>query len=90
MCLTGGGSVATSFPSGHAAAATVYAAVARRSPRLPFAAVAVLATAVAVSRVYLGTHHLSDTVAGVAIGVVASLAAERPLASEAVAVRLPA
>jgi undecaprenyl-diphosphatase len=69
VCMTGDTGMAPhSFPSGHAAAATVYALVARRSERLPFAAVTGLAALVAVSRIYLGTHYLSDTVAGVAIG----------------------
>jgi undecaprenyl-diphosphatase len=72
VCMTGGAdTVATSFPSGHAAAVTAYAMVARGSERLPFADVAALAAVVALSRIYLGTHYLSDTVAGVAIGVLA-------------------
>lgn len=70
VCITGGAAtVATSFPSGHAAAVAVYAMTARRSTALPFAPVAVLAAAVAVSRVYLGTHYASDTLAGVVIGI---------------------
>ena len=82
VCLTGGaGTVATSFPSGHAAAVAVYAAVARRSDRLPFGIVAAGALLVAVSRVYLGTHYLSDTVVGVLIGIGTVLLAERLLAS---------
>jgi len=35
----------------------------------------VLAALVAVSRVYLGTHYLTDTVAGVGIGIAAFLLA---------------
>jgi membrane-associated phospholipid phosphatase len=78
VCLTdGAGTPTTSFPSGHAAAVTVYAMVARSSETLPFKTVAALAAVVAVSRIYLGTHYLSDTVAGVAIGVGAVLLAER-------------
>jgi len=70
VCLTGTAeTVASSFPSGHAAAVTVYAMTARRSEVLPSGVVAALAAAVAVSRVYLGTHYLTDTVAGVAIGI---------------------
>jgi len=70
VCLTGGAeTVASSFPSGHAAAATVYAMTARRSDALPFGVVALLASAVAFSRVYLGTHYLTDTVVGVGIGI---------------------
>jgi undecaprenyl-diphosphatase len=77
VCLTDGSGVAPhSFPSGHAAAVTVYALVARDSARLPTAVVGGIALLVAVSRVYLGTHYLSDTVVGVLIGVGAYLAAE--------------
>ena len=77
VCVTDGAeTVATSFPSGHAAAVTVYAMVARDSDELPFTAVAGLSTLVAVSRIYLGTHYLTDTVAGVAIGLAAFLTAE--------------
>lgn len=69
VCITDDtGMTPHSFPSGHAAAATVYALVSRGSDRLPFAVVGTLAVLVAVSRMYLGTHYLSDTVAGVAIG----------------------
>lgn len=76
VCLTDGAeTVATSFPSGHAAAVTVYAMTARESENIPFTVVTGLALLVAVSRIYLGTHFLSDTVAGVGIGVVASLLA---------------
>jgi len=72
VCLTGGSeTVATSFPSGHAAAVTVYAMTARRSETLPAGVVTAFAGAVAFSRIYLGTHYLTDTVAGVAIGIVA-------------------
>jgi len=75
VCLTDGAeTVATSFPSGHAAAVPVYAMTARRSEALPFGVVTVVATLVAVSRIYLGTHYLTDTVAGVGIGIVAFLA----------------
>jgi undecaprenyl-diphosphatase len=38
---------------------------------LPTTVPAVLAAAVVVSRVYLGTHYLTDTVAGVLVGVLA-------------------
>jgi undecaprenyl-diphosphatase len=80
VCLTGGAeTVASSFPSGHAAAVTVYAMTARRSDVLPFGVVALLAAAVAVSRVYLGTHYLTDTVVGVGIGIAAFWLAARLL-----------
>mgnify|MGYP002760890976 CR=1 FL=1 len=76
VCLTDGAeTVATSFPSGHAAAVTVYALTARKADPLPFGVVGVLAALVAVSRIYLGTHYLSDTVVGIAIGVGAFLLA---------------
>jgi len=85
VCTTADqGLAAHSFPSGHAAAVTVYALVARESPDLPFGVVAVLAALVAASRVYLGTHYASDTVVGVAIGVAAVLAARRLLETDRV------
>jgi membrane-associated phospholipid phosphatase len=77
VCLTdGAGAPTTSFPSGHAAAVTAYAMVARSSDVLPFKTTAALAAVVAASRIYLGTHYLSDTVAGIALGVGAVLLAE--------------
>jgi membrane-associated phospholipid phosphatase len=80
ICVKSGSEmVAHSFPSGHAAAVTVYSMVAHRSAVLPFAPVLVIAILVAVSRMYLGTHYLSDSVVGVAIGVVSFLAAKRML-----------
>jgi undecaprenyl-diphosphatase len=83
VCLTGGAeTVAHSFPSGHAAAVAVFATVAQRSKKLPFLVTAALATAIAISRVYLGTHFFSDTVVGVVIGVGTVLLAERLLESE--------
>ena len=85
VCLTDGAdTIATSFPSGHAAAVTVYAMTARRSDVLPAGVVAALAGAIAFSRVYLGTHYLTDTVVGVGIGLVAFLLAERLLNRQAV------
>lgn len=71
VCVTEGAAVATSFPSGHAAAVTVFALTAVRSRVLPAAPVVGLAALVALSRVYLGTHYPSDTLAGVLIGVLA-------------------
>lgn len=83
VCQTGGAeTVAHSFPSGHAAAVAVYATVARRSEHLPFAVATVLALAIAISRVYLGTHYFSDTVVGVLIGIGTAVVAERLVASE--------
>lgn len=80
VCVTDGAATpTTSFPSGHAAAVVAYAMVARNSDVLPFKTVSALAVLVAVSRIYLGTHYLSDTVAGIAIGIGAVLIAERVL-----------
>lgn len=77
VCVTdGAGTPTTSFPSGHAAAMVVYAGIAHRSAILPFVPVAALAAVTAVSRIYLGTHYLSDTAAGVALGIAAVLFAE--------------
>lgn len=84
VCVTSETGLAPhSFPSGHAAAVTVFALVARRSDVLPAAPVAGLAALVAFSRLYLGTHFLSDTVAGVVVGagavfLVRALLARRP------------
>ena len=74
-----GSTIGSSFPSGHVAAATVYAVVAMvlfwhfRSTliRLVAAAVAVvLPLIVGAARLYQGMHHLSDVVAGVILGIV--------------------
>lgn len=81
VCVRAGTTaVAHSFPSGHAAVAAIHALVARRSRRLPVRIVAALAALVAVSRIYLGTHYLSDTVVGVLIGAAAVAAARHVLA----------
>jgi undecaprenyl-diphosphatase len=90
VCMTGGAeTVAHSFPSGHAAAVTVFALTAWRSDDLPFLPIAGVALLVAVSRVYLGTHFLSDTVAGVVIGVGATLLARSAVERVALGDRLP-
>ena len=81
VCVTAEAGLAPhSFPSGHAAAATVFALVARRSDDLPSLPVAGLAALVAVSRVYLGTHFLSDTLFGVGVGVASVLVARAVVA----------
>ena len=77
VCVTSGEMVAHSFPSGHAAGVTVFALLAARSERLPFAPTVALAAMVAVSRMYLGTHYLSDTIVGIGIGAAAFLIATR-------------
>jgi len=71
VCVTSGEMVAHSFPSGHAAGVTVFALLAVRSERLPLAPTVALAAMVAVSRMYLGTHYLSDTLVGIGIGAAA-------------------
>ncbi|GGL80860.1 phosphoesterase [Streptomyces fumigatiscleroticus] len=66
--------ITTSFPSGHSASAAAFAAgVALESPAWG-AAVAPVAAAVALSRVYTGVHFPSDVVAGAALGVGAAFA----------------
>ena len=83
VCVTGGAdTIAHSFPSGHAAAAAVYAMVAYRSEIIPVFITTVFAVTIAFSRFYLGTHYLSDTVVGVLIGIGTVLMAERLVASE--------
>lgn len=77
VCVTDGvGTPTTSFPSGHAAAVTAYAVVARDSETLPFKTISALAVVVAFSRIYLGVHYVSDTVVGMLLGVVSVLVAE--------------
>lgn len=87
VCITASSqTIASSFPSGHAAAVFVYAMVAHRSEELPFKITTIIAVAIAFSRIYLGTHHLTDTIAGILIGIGGFLIAERLLASERVEV----
>lgn len=71
--------VDTTFPSGHVAAATVYAAFAvvvfwhtrRRWARVLAVSLAVIVPLiVAVARLYQGMHYLSDVIAGVLLGLV--------------------
>jgi membrane-associated phospholipid phosphatase len=79
-----------SFPSGHAATAFAAAvAVGLIHPRLRGSLLA-LAALVALSRVYLGVHYLTDVLVGSALGVVLgaaavwvvqAVAAQRPEAS---------
>lgn len=78
VCVTRGSEmVAHSFPSGHAAGVTVFASIAAGSERLPAAPTAVLAALIAVSRLYLGTHYLSDTLVGMGIGAAAVVVTTR-------------
>ncbi|MEU6096347.1 phosphatase PAP2 family protein [Streptomyces sp. NPDC047079] len=66
--------ITTSFPSGHAASAAAFATGVALESRGWGAAVAPLAAAVAVSRVYTGVHFPSDVLAGAALGVGAAYA----------------
>jgi membrane-associated phospholipid phosphatase len=75
-----GSPVGSSFPSGHAAAAAAYAAIAiivfwhtrKRWARVLVALfAAVVPIIVALSRMYRGMHFLSDTIAGVVLGIAA-------------------
>jgi undecaprenyl-diphosphatase len=64
-----------SFPSGHAAAATAVAATLTWwEPRVGLVVIP-LAVAVSVSRVRLRVHHVSDVLAGAALGLGGALGA---------------
>lgn len=93
VCVTEGGAGTTSsFPSGHSAAVAAYAGIAWGSEELPFAVAVGFAGLISFSRIYLGTHYLSDTLFGVGLGVAAVLFAEWFLdrvGEEAVLDRLP-
>jgi undecaprenyl-diphosphatase len=64
----------TSFPSGHAASAAAFAAGAALEHPASAAVLAPLAAAVGYSRVRVGVHHVSDVVAGAALGVGVAMA----------------
>jgi len=75
-----GSPVGSSFPSGHVAAAVVYGAMvivlfwhsrARWARVLGVTAVVLIVAAVGYSRMYRGMHHLTDSLAGLALGVAA-------------------
>lgn len=68
----------SSFPSGHASAAMVAAALlSRRSPWAP--AYYALALVVALSRIHVRIHHASDVAAGLGTGAVLGVIARRLL-----------
>ncbi|QGV77712.1 bifunctional phosphatase PAP2/diacylglycerol kinase family protein [Streptomyces ficellus] len=64
----------TSFPSGHSASAAAFATGVFLESRGWGAAVAPVAAAVALSRVYTGVHYPGDVLAGAALGVGAAFA----------------
>lgn len=66
--------ITTSFPSGHSASAVAFATGVALESRAWGAAVAPLAVAVAVSRVYTGAHFPSDVLVGGALGAGAAFA----------------
>ncbi len=68
-----------SFPSGHAAAATALAVTAAVAHPWLAAPTLLLAGTVAASRVWLRVHHLSDVLAGVALGVAGAVLAAHAL-----------
>lgn len=63
----------SSFPSGHASAAAVFAVVASEDDRAA-PAYAALAATIAASRVHVRIHHPSDVVGGAALGVALGVA----------------
>lgn len=63
-----------SFPSGHATAALAVAAALSLAYPVLTPGLALLAAAVAASRVVLGVHHVSDVLAGASLGLAAALA----------------
>ncbi len=66
----------TSFPSGHASAATVFAIVAGQDdPWQPL--YVALASTVALSRIYVRIHHASDVVGGAVTGAALGLGLRR-------------
>lgn len=70
--------ITTSFPSGHASAAFVAAALlsdGSKAKPLYYAA----ATAVAASRIHVRIHHASDVAGGIAVGVALGAIAKRVL-----------
>lgn len=68
------------FPSGHSASAAAFAVgIAAEAPVTVSGPVALLAAAVASSRVYTGAHYPGDVLAGAALGVTAGLVAGRLL-----------
>lgn len=62
-----------SFPSGHSAAAfTIAMTIALNYPGIKIA-ILIVASLIAISRIYLGVHYPTDVLAGIIIGIGASL-----------------
>lgn len=70
-----------SFPSGHSASAFAFATGAGLEARALLAPLAVVAAAVAVSRLRARVHYPSDVVVGAAVGIAAGVAGGRVLAA---------
>lgn len=68
-----------SFPSGHTAAATAVAASVAISQPVLAPLVVPLAALIGYSRVRLRVHHVSDVLAGAALGLAGAIAATRLL-----------
>lgn len=66
----------SSFPSGHASAATVFVVMASEDDALAPVYAAAAAT-VAMSRIYVRIHHASDVVGGVVVGAALGAAMRR-------------
>ncbi len=73
----GGANGPGSFPSGHAAFAFSYTIVLSGLGIAPRVGLLVVASAVALSRLYLGLHYPIDILGGVAIGVIAGLIVQK-------------
>jgi diacylglycerol kinase family enzyme len=67
----------TSFPSGHAASAAAFVAGVTLENPAAGGTLAPLAATVGYSRVHVGVHHVSDVVAGAALGAGIALATQR-------------
>jgi undecaprenyl-diphosphatase len=69
-----GGTVGTSFPSGHAATSVAGAAIGALLVRQALPALTLLGLAIGYSRVYVGAHYPLDVLGGAALGGAVALA----------------